>query len=202
MFGTRYRRFLILLAGCLGAVALLALPAGAAAKAKDRNHDRIPDRWERHFHLSLQVNQAHRDQDHDGLTNMAEFKAGDNPRDADTDNDGIDDGNENAGTIQSFDQGTGRLVINIFGGGTLSGLVTNQTEIECHNGAEDNSDNGTMSRDGSDNSGASSEGDNNQGDNNAANCTTADLTPGSTVREADLQTEGGNAVFEKVELEG
>jgi hypothetical protein len=207
MLGIRYRRMLGLLVGCLGIAALLALPAGAAAKAKDRNHDRIPDRWERHFNLSLNVNQAHRDQDRDHLTNMAEFKAGDNPRDADSDNDGVEDGDENAGTIQSFDASTGRLVINLFGGDTLSGLVTDQTEIECDN--EDSNQNnqpanrdGSNSGPGSENSGPSSEGDNNQGDQGAGTCTTADLTPGATVHEAELQTEGGSAVFEKVELEG
>jgi hypothetical protein len=127
---------------------------------------------------------------------MGEFKAGDNPRDADTDNDGVKDGNENAGTIQSFDPSTGRLVSNLFGGDTLSGLVTDQTEIECDNEAEDN-DNGQMSRE--DNSGSDSD---HGGDDNGANCTTADLSPNATVHEAELQTEGGSAVFEKVELEG
>src|SRR2546429_9450798 len=122
MSGIRYRPLIGLLASCLGLIALLALPTGAAAR--DRNHDRIPDRWEKAHHLSLKVNQDRRDQDRDGLDNMGEFKAGDNPRDADTDNDGINDGNENAGTIQSFDASTGRLVINLFGGDTLSGLVT------------------------------------------------------------------------------
>ena len=121
----------VVVVAALGALAMLALPALAAAK--DRNHDHIPDRWEKRHHLSLHRNQAHLDQDRDHLTNRAEFLAGDNPRDADTDNDGVMDGEENAGTIQSFDQETGKLTIALFGGDTISGLVTEGTEIECGN---------------------------------------------------------------------
>ena len=83
------------------ALAMLALPGIAAAK--DGNHDRIPDRWEKRHHLSLNVNQAGRDQDRDHLRNRAEFLADDNPRDRDSDDDGVIDGDENAGTIASFD---------------------------------------------------------------------------------------------------
>ena len=51
------------------AVLAMALLAPAVASAKDRNHDRIPDRWERNHGLSLKVNQAKRDQDRDLLNN-------------------------------------------------------------------------------------------------------------------------------------
>ena len=168
-----------LLAVALGAIALLALPG--LAVAKDRNHDRIPDRWEKRHKLSLTVNQARRDQDRDHLRNMAEFKAGDNPRDNDSDDDGVMDGEENAGTIQSFDAESGKLVIDLFGKETVSGLVTDQTEIKCE-GAEDHStgtastssgepepgdDNGGNGEEpGDDNGGHGEEpGDDNGGDN-------------------------------------
>lgn len=118
-----------LLAMALGVLALLAMPGVAAAK--DRNHDRIPDRWEKRHHLSLSVNQAGRDQDGDHLRNRGEFEAGDNPRDDDSDNDGVMDGKENAGTIASFDAATGRLTIDLFGTETVSGLVTDRTRIKC-----------------------------------------------------------------------
>lgn len=74
------------------AVALLGLPA--AAHAADRNHDRLPDRWEKAHHLSLKVDQRLKDQDHDGLVNLAEYQDHTNPRRADSDRDGTPDGAE------------------------------------------------------------------------------------------------------------
>lgn len=140
-----------LLATALGAVALLALPSLAAAR--DRNHDHIPDRWEKRHHLSLHVNQARRDQDSDHLDNRGEFKAGDNPRDRDTDNDGVMDGEENAGTIASYDTETGKLTINLFGGETVTGFVTEDTRIDCgrhcsHHGEDGEEDQAWASDDG------------------------------------------------------
>ncbi|HSS40963.1 MAG TPA: hypothetical protein VLK37_00265 [Solirubrobacterales bacterium] len=126
----------------------------ALAAAKDRNHDRIPDRWEKRHKLSLTVNQARHDQDGDHLRNRGEFLAGDNPRDADSDDDGVTDGSEQAGTIASFDATTGRLTINLFGGDTISGLVTGDTEIKC----DDDSSSASVSSEGS-GSGESEPGD-------------------------------------------
>ena len=100
-----------LLAGAVG-ILMLSLPGIAAAK--DRNHDRIPDRWEKRHGLSVKVNQAHRDQDRDKLVNRKEFQAGDDPLDPDSDGDGTPDGQEGAGTIASFDGTT--LTINLFNG--------------------------------------------------------------------------------------
>jgi hypothetical protein len=210
----------------LSAIAMLALPVMAAAK--DRNHDHIPDRWEKRHNLSLKVNQAGRDQDRDHLRNRAEFMAGDNPRSADSDGDGIPDGEENAGTIQSFDASTGKLTIALFGGEPLSGLVTEETEIECgegHRGTASASDDGEgqaspegedgegepgddQGEEGEDHHGGDGEGEE-PGDDGpggeegeAPSCTTADLTEGATVREAELKLESGSATFEKVELAG
>jgi hypothetical protein len=210
----------------LGALSLLAMPGLAAAK--DRNHDRIPDRWEKRHKLSLNVNQARRDQDADHLRNRAEFLAGDNPRDRDSDDDGVMDGSEQAGTIASFDAGTGRLVIDLFGTDTVAGLVTDETEIKC----EDNGTGATMSSEGSgsgeaepgDDNGGETEvgddhgedgeevGDDNGGDNSGPGdenddhgdglCTTAELVPGAVVEEAELKIENGQAVFDEVELSG
>lgn len=182
-------RALLVLA--LGAAALLAL--GGVASAKDRNHDRIPDRWEHAHHLSLKVNQAHRDQDRDHLRNMAEFKAGDNPRDDDSDNDGVEDGDEGAGTIASFDSTSGKLVINLFGGETLSGQVSAATEIKCEDEHSHDSSSASTS------SGEPEPGDDHGG---AANCTSADLIAGAVVQEAHLEASDGSAVFDEVELAG
>lgn len=138
--GRRARLGMTWFALALGALALLAMPGLAAAK--DRNHDHLPDRWEKKHHLSLKVNQAQKNQDGDQLRNRAEFLAGDNPRDADSNDDGVMDGEDNAGTISSFDAGTGKLVIDLFGGETISGLVTEGTEIKCedHSGASASSE--------------------------------------------------------------
>lgn len=65
--------------------------AATAGPGGDRNRDRLPDRWEKAHHLSLKLNQAARDQDRDGLKNLAEFLAGTDPRDRDSDDDGIRD---------------------------------------------------------------------------------------------------------------
>jgi hypothetical protein len=190
------RKLLIL---CFALVVALAVPSVASAHRRDRNHDRIPDRWERAHHLSLKVNQANRDQDRDGLRNRQEFLADDNPRDADTDNDGVEDGDENAGTITSFSGGV--LVIDLFGSSDdVRGTVTNATEVEC-DGAEDAhaSDNGDDGGEG-DNGGDLGDRED-QGENENENaCGTADLTPGSVVREADLKTTATGLVFEKIEL--
>ena len=202
-----------LLALALGAVALLVM-AGPAV-AKDRNHDRIPDRWEKRHRLSLNVNQARRDQDGDHLRNLAEFRAGDNPRNADSDGDGIPDGEENAGTIASFDSTTGMLVIDLFGTETVSGLVTEETEIKCEgsneagmsSGEEPGDDNGGQGDEpgddnGGDNSGPGSANSGPGGDDNGdqGNCTTTDLVQGAVVHEADLHLENGTATFDEVEL--
>lgn len=131
-----------LLAMAFGALALLAMPGIAAAK--DGNHDRIPDRWEQRHHLSLTVNQARHDQDGDHLRNLGEFRAGDNPRDDDSDGDGVMDGEENAGTIASFDAASGKLVIDLFNTDTVSGLVSDETEIKCE-GADNSSSSASSS---------------------------------------------------------
>jgi hypothetical protein len=138
--GQRARLGMTWFALALGALALLAMPSLAAAK--DRNHDRIPDRWEKRHHLSLKTNQARLDQDRDHLRNRAEFLAGDNPRDDDSNDDGVMDGEENAGTIASFDTESGKLTLSLFGGETLSGMVTTSTEIKCedHSGASASSE--------------------------------------------------------------
>lgn len=176
------RRLTTCAAAALGALALLALPGAAAAK--DGNHDRIPDRWERHHHLSTAVNQAGRDQDHDQLRNRAEFLAGDNPRDRDSDDDGVMDGNENAGTITSFDAATGKLVIGLFNGDSVSGLVTESTRIKCED--EHSPDVTTRARHdeeepGDDNGGQGEEpGDDNGGNSGPGNSGEDNSGPGSS----------------------
>jgi hypothetical protein len=154
------------LALALSALILLALPA--SAMARDRDHDGLPDRWEKKHHLSVTRASSsgdpdrdhvdnwneHRegtnprdrdsdndrrpdgreDRDRDGLSNAGEDATGNDPRDRDTDNDGVRDGREQGGTVRSFgDDGT--LVIALASGGTVSGFVTDFTEIRCRSEA-------------------------------------------------------------------
>jgi thrombospondin type 3 repeat protein len=133
-------------------LAALAAPSGALAASKDSNHDGLPDGWEVKHHLSLKVNEANLDQDHDGLNNLgelrhgtdprkadsdrdglkdgAEVKTGNNPRQRDTDGDGVRDGRENAGTIASFANGI--LTVKLANGQTISGTVSDATHTSCH----------------------------------------------------------------------
>jgi hypothetical protein len=193
----------------LTAVASMAVLA-APSQAKDRNHDRISDRWERSHHLSLRVNQARRDQDHDGLKNRGEFRAQTDPRDADSDDNGIQDGQEHAGTVGTISGD--KVTINLFGGGSVTGTVTPQTEVECDTGGDDNGD-GTGDHGDSDERSLrhDDEGDNESdddghrdGDNegDTESCPPGALKEGAVVQEAELNLTGAGAVFEKIELVG
>ena len=91
------RRLPAKLIGALAvAVGALLFAFAGSASAADRNHDHIPDQWEINHHLSLKVNQANRDQDQDGLNNLNEFRSRTDPRDADTNNNGVTDANEDS----------------------------------------------------------------------------------------------------------
>jgi len=188
--GRRARLGMTWFALALGALALLAMPSLAAAK--DRNHDRIPDKWEKRHHLSLKVNQARLDQDRDHLRNRAEFLAGDNPRDDDSNDDGVMDGNENAGTIASFDAESGKLTIDLFGGETISGLVTEGTEIKCEDngGASASSDSGQENEAGDDNGG---EGEVEPGDDNGGEEEAGDDNGGQGEEEPGDDNGGDNS---------
>lgn len=88
----RKLKMYVLLGGLVAALSLASV--GIAAKPRDANGDKLPDRWEKRHKLSLKVNQAKRDQDRDGVRNRGEFRLGTDPRDADTDDDGTDDGED------------------------------------------------------------------------------------------------------------
>lgn len=187
------------LAVMLAVAASLMLAGGAFAK--DRNHDRIPDKWEKHHHLSLHHKQGRRDQDHDGLKNRGEFRAHLNPRDADTDNDGVDDGDEHPGEVKSFEDGM--LTISLANGGTLTAAVTDDTEVECDDDAGD--DRGH--EDGDEDHHGHHHGDDDAqsahhdpGDDENEDCGTDALVAGAKVLEAELEVHNGEAVWDKVEL--
>lgn len=162
---------------------------GTSPRSKDTDNDGRPDGKE--------------DSDHDGLNNMGEDQTANLPDDQDTDNNGIEDSEENPGTIASFDGTT--LTIDIAGGGQVSGTVDASTRIRCetedeHEMGDDHgsgtavaSHDGSSGESGDDNSGP---GDHSGPGDGGSVCTTADLTPGTAVHEAELE----GTTFEKVEL--
>jgi hypothetical protein len=215
---TKARNALIALAALL----VLGMIAAGPASAKDRNHDKIPDRWEKRHHLSLKVNQAKRDQDGDQLNNLGEFQTGSDPRDEDSDDDGIEDGSEDGGTISAFDGTT--LTIDLANGGSITGLVDENTEVKC----DDEVDQDGESTDPSDTAGANrrESGDDDPADEDqvesddessddessddssddadesedGSSCSVADLAVGVAVHEAEIRVGNGDAVFEEIEL--
>jgi hypothetical protein len=135
---------------------------------------------------------------------------------------------DNAGTVDTFSNGV--LTITLNDGTTVTGHVTNATELECTSssntmgmdGDTSGDDNGGSSS-GDDNGGSSSGDDNgrsatttNSGDNDAnedqnedvnedqnedeQGCSTASLTHGTVVREAELNIGSGGAIWHQVEL--
>jgi hypothetical protein len=214
----RTTRTVLVLATACATMLVFAASALAHGHRGDRNRDGIPDRWERANHLSLRFNQAHRDQDHDGLNNRGEFLAGDNPRDEDSNGDGTNDGNENAGTITSFTGGV--LILHLFNGDDVKGTVDANTRIRCDHGqttaaqtttsAARAAGDGPGDDDHGDDDGGN-QGDDDQGDDNGHHfghkhhhgqpgCDATLLTNGRVVREAKLKATAGGLVFVKLEV--
>jgi hypothetical protein len=159
------------------------------------------------------------DRDRDGLNNAGEDRTGNDPRDEDTDDDEVEDGDEQAGVVASFTNGV--LTIDLAGGGQVSGLVTDDTEIDCEtedeHELEDESDDddgvdATAAHDGSDDSSGPGDGSDDDGDNSGPGsreeregdeddvCAPSDLVAGVAVHEAELELRDGQAVFEEVEI--
>ncbi|MEA2492294.1 MAG: hypothetical protein QOJ29_205 [Thermoleophilaceae bacterium] len=211
------------------AAALLLVPAGALAKSRDRDHDRMPDKWEKKHHLNPRAKDARKDPDKDHLSNLAEYKNNTDPQKADTDDDGVDDENELAdntnprkddsdddgvedgdevsGTVVSFENGVLTIQRAAAGGGTVAGTVNASTKIECDDhapSASASSDDGEQGDDHGDRNDSQGDqgGDGDHGDDdNASSCTSADLKPGARVHEAKTtQASDGSTVFSKIEL--
>ena len=202
----------ILLAAIL---ALIAVSLPSTASAKDRNHDRIPDKWEKSHKLSLKKDQRKLDQDRDGLRNRGEFRSGTNPRDKDSDDDGINDKKEKAGVITAYNSEAQTLTISLYAGGELSGSVTGNTEVECESaessddesGSEDSGDrHGNRGDDESgddesgDDDGTEDEGDGHHGDEGDGDCSLEDLAVDVEITEAEVKYTADGAVFEELEI--
>jgi len=123
---------------------------------------------------------------------------------------------DNAGTVQSFENGVLTIALNPPPGSTqsstVSGTVTNDTELECMAPEQtstthadgDGGGGDQSSGDENQGSGGDDQGDNDQGEDQnedeAMNCSTSNLTPGTVVHEATLRIGGSGAVWQKVEL--
>ncbi len=121
-----------------------------------------------------------------------------------------------AGTVTSFANNV--LTITLTNGNTVSGDVTNDTEVKCENPAEDNNGNndvehGDLVSDhgpGGSDAGSNDQGDDNgndQGDDNGndqgddnGNDQMCTITPGMAVKKAELTISGAGAVWDEVEL--
>jgi Right handed beta helix region/Bacterial TSP3 repeat len=71
---------------------LSGLPSASAVR--DRDHDRLPDRWEKRHGLSAAKASGRKDPDGDRLRNRREFRLRTHPRKRDTDGDRLGDGAE------------------------------------------------------------------------------------------------------------
>lgn len=76
---------------CIG---MMCLFGPAAAAMTDGDRDGMDDGWERAIGLNAGTNDRYGDPDGDGLSNLEEFQNGGDPFEADSDEDGLSDGDE------------------------------------------------------------------------------------------------------------
>lgn len=159
------------------------------------------------------------DRDRDMLDNSAEDRTGHDPRDRDSDDDGVIDGREQAGVVASFDGE--QLVIKLAGGGTVSGLVDEDTELFCATEKEAEADWAkpvtrgatTSPFEEEDPEEEAEEEEDNESDGDEENesaeeeedadedaCPLDALEAGAGVREAELEIDADGAYFIQIEL--
>jgi hypothetical protein len=114
-------------------------------------------------------------------------------------NDTTSSSSDTAGTVSSFSGGV--LTIQLNGGSTVSGMVTNETELGCESastqtqtGDGDSGDDSSTDDSSSDDGGGDSSGE------DAQMCTTANLIPGTVVQDAELNISSAGAVWHEVDL--
>jgi hypothetical protein len=116
-----------------------------------------------------------------------------------------------AGTITDMSNGT--VTITLTGGGTVTGQVTPDTQVDCPAAQGDDSndmmrtaDEGPGGTSGSSTSGDDDQGDNSQGDDDQGDDDqgtsggTCTLSVGASVQEAELAIGSGGAVWRSIDL--
>ena len=234
----RINRLIALVAAL--AVALVALPA--AAQARDRDGDGMSDRWEKRHKVKRanadtdrdgvdnrneyregtkprdrdsdddRKSDGREDRDRDGLNNRSEDATGNDPKDKDTDNDGIPDGKEQAGVVTAYEDGV--LTIDLANGGSVTGKVTEDTDVDCATEAQaegTGDGDATASHRGEGESGPA-DGGRPRGDRGGfgcdgfregeddVECPEGALAAGAKVHEATLKITEEGAVFKEIEL--
>lgn len=110
-----------------------------------------------------------------------------------------------AGTIESFDNESGELVVALGEGGTISAKVVRRTRIRCgrsHHGANHQ----RRARRGADDPTTHDANDDSNGGAGGGNkgrrghCNVDDLVPGATVMKAEIVLTHGKAIYKKVGL--
>ena len=126
-------------------------------KVKQHKRDPDRDRLTNKLEFKYRTNPLRADTDKDGLKDGDEIKEGSNPRDPDSDDDGLNDGfevsigydptdpdsdgddipdgQEDIGYIASFNGAM--LTVNLMRGGTVGGLIDEDTYIACDRESED-----------------------------------------------------------------
>ena len=233
------------------AVALMAVPT--VAQAKDADGDGMADRWENRHHVraaaadpdgdrvdnrnefrersrprdrdSNDDGQAdgREDRDRDGLRNAGEDATGNDPVDKDTDDDGTTDGLEQAGVVSAYDESSGELTIDLANGGSVTGLVTDDTDVECVSEAAAEDDQGAAGASANPPGGESGEWDDGPGERGfdhggfggfgddggrgncddrrvSEECPEGTLAVGARVHQAELRVSGDGAEWVEIEI--
>jgi hypothetical protein len=126
------------------------------------------------------------------------------------------DSADRAGMVKSFTHGV--LTITLRDGSTVSGAVNGDTELECmapaqmqaepgdggdgggDQSGDDNVSNDARSMSADDGGGSDDQGGDQSENEDASACTSANLTPGTAVHEAELRITSAGAAWKKVEL--
>jgi hypothetical protein len=184
------------------AVATVSLAAPSAALAHNGEHHRA---GERHHHHRGHHRHAH------VLAFHAQAPPSTTSGASSPSSTSVSD--DKAGTIASFTSGV--LTITLTDGSTVSGKVTERTEIECRStmavaardggqGDDNGNDGQSSSGPGDDEHHDASAGNGDAGDDDAQDeaehCTTAALVPGASVKEAFLSVSSEGSTWVKVEL--